>query len=95
MGPARPNGVSLKVVILQLRKLRAGAPHGGVYIALKCKLYKDIQTIHIISFTPEQPQPLVSIYSWFAAAASKLSDGCSYLPPTSVGAVVGNLGFRV
>ena len=66
-----------------------------VCIALKCRLYKDIQTMHIISFTPEQPQHLVSIYSWLAATASKLSDGWSCLPPTPVGmVVVGNLKFR-
>ena len=66
-----------------------------VCIALKCKLYKDIQTTHSISFTPEQPQPLVSIYSWLTATASKLSDGWSCLPPACVGVAVGNLGFRV
>ena len=65
-----------------------------VCISLKCRLYKDIKTIHIISFTPEQPQPLVWIYSWLAATASKLSDGWSCLPPTPVGVVVGNLKFR-
>ena len=50
-------------------------PHLVVHIALKCKPNKDIKTIHIISFTPEQPQPLVLIYSSLAATASKIPDG--------------------
>ena len=78
-----------------IEKAQGCRPHLVVCIALKCRLYKQIQTIHRRSFTPEQPQPLVSIYSWLIAIASKLSDGWSCLPPTSVGVVVGNLGFRV
>ena len=70
-------------------------PHLLVCIAVKCRLYEDINKYQIMRFTPEQPQPLVWIYSWLTATSSKLSDGCSCLPPISVGVVVGNLWFRV
>ncbi len=57
--------------------LRAGA-HGGVVYSTRVQ---DVNgwivsiSIHFVSFTPEQPQPLVLEYSWLTVEAFKLSDG--------------------
>ena len=51
----------VKGTLSPIEKAQGWRPHLVVCIAVKCRLYKDIEAIHIISFTPEQPQPVVWI----------------------------------